>query len=72
MQERSVIKYIVQAAGWSCDHENLRGRSGYYINQEGFDLKQNVSLKIHTSAPVCAAQPFSTLSYSTHMYILGN
>ena len=28
--------------------------------------------RICTLIPVCAAQPSSTLSYSTHLYILGN
>ena len=37
-------------------------------NQE----EEEVSLKICTPDPVCAAQPFSTISYSTHLYILSN
>ena len=44
-----------------------------FYNQGDFDLimrKKKVFTKIRAPAPVCATQPSSTLSYSTHPYNL--
>ena len=75
MLEGSVYTCNVYVAGWRCDYENLRGHPGYYITikistQTGD--KEEVSPKIRTSTPVCAAQPSLTFSYFTRSYILGN
>ena len=56
------------------DHKNLHEYQGYYITRKistWREGRKKSSVKIHTLAPVCAAQPSLTLFYFTHPYILG-
>ena len=58
-----------------CDRKYFRGHPGCYITKNISTRpdkgREEVSAKICTSVPVCAAQLSSTLSHSAHTYILG-
>ena len=86
MLEKSMITYLLLAAGWRYDNQNLRGwqarRQPVHAQHESRKLEEvwprefaeetKWSLNICILAPVRTSQPSSSLSYSTHPDILCN
>ena len=71
MLQGGMITCTVWTAGCrTCDHENLCGLPGYYINKEILtqtERREGVSPKIRTLAP-CAAEPSSTFTLPIHIF----